>query len=119
MAIPCAFLYCKWKGKELGEKRRRRLELQFRDWIDSASGHLQAGCSVENAFVKSGRELTYLYDSAADIHREIRSMEHLLSNNIPLEKILYDLEKEVRQKIYRILLMYLPQENEAAAICGK
>ena len=90
MAIPCAFLYCKWKGKELGEKRRRRLELQFRDWIDSASGHLQAGCSVENAFVKSGRELTYLYDSAADIHREIRSMEHLLANNIPLEKILYD-----------------------------
>lgn len=72
-------------------QRQRKLELQFRDWIDGASGHLQAGSSVENAFLKAGKELTLLYESTADIHREVQSMEHLLANNIPLEKIFYDL----------------------------
>lgn len=63
---------------------------QFRDWITAVAANLQAGYSVENAFVKSGRDLDSLYDEKTDIQREICYMEHLLNNNVTLERILED-----------------------------
>lgn len=91
MGILCAVLYCQWKRTRLCEKRKEILQQQFRDWINAAASHLQSGSSVENAFVHAGRELTLLYGEETDIRREIRGMEHLLANNIPLEKILLEL----------------------------
>lgn len=66
------------------------MEQQFKDWISNVSSHLQAGYSVENAFLKAGKELKLLYGEETDIRKEVRSMEHLLANNITLEKILWD-----------------------------
>ena len=91
MGIAGAAFYCRWKKGLLCENRKHLLQQQFRDWINAASGHLQSGSSVENAFVRAGRELALLYEAETDIRREVQSMEHLLANNIPLEKILADL----------------------------
>lgn len=88
--IPAGVLFCRWKEKELAKKRRRILECQFRDWITAVAANLQAGYSVENAFVKSGKDLGSLYDDNTDIQKEIRQMEHLLHNNVTLERILED-----------------------------
>ncbi|MBO5094072.1 MAG: type II secretion system F family protein [Lachnospiraceae bacterium] len=63
---------------------------QFKEWIQAAASELQAGSSVENAFVKAGRELRLLYGENADIRMEIRGMERLLDNNITFESILAD-----------------------------
>ncbi len=84
------FLFCEWKRKELCEIRKRKLEQQFRDWIEGASHHLETGCSVENALIRAGRELRLVYGEESDICRETRGMEHLLANNISVEKILSD-----------------------------
>jgi len=89
--IVCGFLYCRWKAKRLCESRKQELERQFKDWIEGVSSNLQAGYSVENAFLKAGEELWLLYGEGTDIQKEIRNMKHLLTNNIPLEKILWDL----------------------------
>lgn len=64
---------------------------QFKAWIEAAASELQAGNSVENAFVKAGRELRLLYQENTDIRMEIRSMERLLDNNVTFESILADL----------------------------
>ncbi len=88
--IVCMFLFCRWKRKELCKLRKQKLEQQFRDWIEGVSHHLETGCSVENAFVRAGKELELLYGGESDILREARSMEHLLANNVPLEKVLSD-----------------------------
>ncbi len=95
LALPagalCAFFFCRYERKRLCRARRQELERQFKDWLEMAASHLQAGYSVENAFIRAGRELNLLYDENADIRKEARSMEHLLTNNVPLERILSDL----------------------------
>lgn len=88
--IPAGILFCRWQTKELAKKRQKVLKRQFRDWITAAASNLQAGYSVENAFVKSGKDLASLYDENTDIQKEIRQMEHLLHNNVTLERILED-----------------------------
>ncbi|MGN1170812.1 MAG: type II secretion system F family protein [Lachnospiraceae bacterium] len=88
--IPAGILFCRWQMKELAKRRQRILVCQFRDWITAVAANLQAGYSVENAFVKSGRDLDSLYDEKTDIQREICYMEHLLNNNVTLERILED-----------------------------
>ena len=50
--------------------RKQKLEQQFRDWIEGVSHHLETGCSVENAFVRAGKELELLYGGESDILRE-------------------------------------------------
>ncbi len=90
MGIPCSVFYCRQIRRRLCRERQRRLELGFRDWLNGAAGHLQTGYSVENAFLKAGRELKFLYGEDTDIRGEVRNMEHLLQNNVSLEKILSD-----------------------------
>lgn len=73
------------------EQRKHLLREQFKEWIEAADCELQAGSSIENAFVKAGRELRLLYGEDTDIRVEIRRMEHLLNNNVTFENILTDL----------------------------
>lgn len=90
LGIPCAYLYCKWKRRELCKMRKDMLGQQFKDWIRVTSSGLQSGYSIENAFLKGGKELKLLYGEEDDIQKEIHNMEHLLANNVTLEKILWD-----------------------------
>lgn len=91
MGVPCGILFCRWQNRQLCEKRKQQLEQQFKSWINIVASGLQAGQSVENAFLRSGRELALLYEEKTDIRRELCSMEQLLKNNVTLEKILWDL----------------------------
>lgn len=88
--IACGIFYCKWKEKRLCENRKEQLEQQFKDWMETTSSNLQAGYSVENAFLRAGEELKLLYGKETDIQKEICNLKHLLINNVPLEKILWD-----------------------------
>lgn len=91
IGIPCAVVFCKWQKKCLCKRRKQALQQQFKDWIRATASELQAGYSVENAFIRAGRELRLMYEEETDIRREMRSMEHLLANNMTAEKILADL----------------------------
>lgn len=91
LGIPCAALFCKWQRRRLCERRKDILREQFKSWIEAAASELQAGNSVENAFVRAGRELRLLYRENTDIRMEVRSMERLLDNNVTFESILADL----------------------------
>jgi len=83
--------FCRWKQKQLCKKRRNELENQFKDWLECVIVSLQSGNSIENAFIKAGKEMALFYGEDADIRREMKEMNYLLENNVTLEKILLDL----------------------------
>lgn len=88
--VPCAFFYCRWKKRQLCEKRRYTLEQEFKDWICIVDLGLQAGYSIENAFLKAGREIRLLHHENSMIQREAYRLEQQLNNHVTLEKILWD-----------------------------
>ena len=73
---------------EKGEKRRQKLEAEFKDCILSVSANLRAGYSVENAFLECGRDMISLYGEKGLIIRELCRVKKGLSNNVPLEQLL-------------------------------
>ena len=72
LMVPAPVLYLKWKKKQLIKERKRRLNYQFRDALNSMSVAVQAGYSVENAVSACVRDLEQLYAPGEDIVREVR-----------------------------------------------
>ena len=91
IGFPVMIFFCRWKQKQLCKKRRNELENQFKDWLECVIVSLQSGNSVENEFIKAGKEMALFYGEDADIRREMKEMNYLLENNVTLEKILLDL----------------------------
>lgn len=86
----CAVLYCKWIKQELQKKRGYELEQEFKDFICIVELGLQSGHSIENAFLKAGREIRLLYGEDSMIRKEAYSIEQQLNNHVVLEEILWD-----------------------------
>ena len=49
LVVPVSVFFLKWKKKQMIRERKRRLNYQFRDALNSMSVAVQAGYSVENA----------------------------------------------------------------------
>jgi tight adherence protein B len=86
---PLAFLYPKIKTKELMEKRKQELNLQFKDLIYSLSSSLSAGRSLESSFTEVLKDLSIIYpDEDTLVMKETRFIIHKLELNEPIEDIL-------------------------------
>ncbi len=83
-------LFLKRKKKELAEKRRQELNMQFKDVVLSISANQKAGYSVENAFREAYRDMAMLYGRESHICRELSYIRKGLDNNAVLEKLLYN-----------------------------
>lgn len=88
---PGLAIFFQRKRKQLAEKRREKLKEQFKDAIVAVSASQKAGYAIENAFREAYRDMTALYGAESLICRELRCITKGLENNIPLEKLLYDL----------------------------
>lgn len=91
---PAVFAFL-WK-KELENaagKRRERLAVQFRDLALGACACMQAGYSVENAFLEAAKEIGALHGKECEMFREMEQMKKGMLNGIPLEQMLEDLGK--------------------------
>ena len=67
--------YLKEKKKLLAEKRRKALELQFRDTVQEIAAALAAGYSAENALAEAKKDLEILYSSSLDMVQELAAMQ--------------------------------------------
>lgn len=87
------FVIWSFKDKKAVEcvKRKRKLEIEFREVILSVSSNLQAGYSVENAFQESYRDIVLLYGKESVMAKELRLIFRKLSNNVQLEDALTNL----------------------------
>lgn len=91
LLMPFVFLSLKDKRMAACRKRKRKLEIEFREVILSVSSNLQAGYSVENAFQEACRDITLLYGRESVMAGELKLIFRKLSNNEQLESALANL----------------------------
>lgn len=91
LLMPVVLVSLKDKGKLACQKRKRKLEIEFREVILSVASNLQAGYSVENAFYESYNEIVLLYGNESVMAKELRLLFRKLSNNEQLESALTNL----------------------------
>ena len=91
LVVPVSVFFLKWKKKQMIRERKRRLDYQFRDALNSMSVAVQAGYSVENAVSACVRDLEQLYPKNEDIVAEFRYIETQQRVSVPVEELFLDL----------------------------
>ena len=91
--IPVPFLFIRLRKKQKAETRRRKMNEEFRDALNSMSVALKAGYSAENAVQSCSRDLKQLYGPESDLYLEFCYMESQMHLSVPAEKLFLDLGK--------------------------
>ena len=71
-------------------KRKRLLTIQFADAMQSMTAALLSGFSVENAWKEAEHEMCRLHGEDAYISRELQKINHGVTVNQSVEKLLYE-----------------------------
>lgn len=91
LATPLSLFFPEIRKREIIEKRKRNLNLQFKEALLSLSSSLYAGKSLESAFKQVLKDLSILYpDPHTDIIREFQQMVKRIDMNENLEEVLSD-----------------------------
>lgn len=97
--IPLAFLAPKLRRRSLIKKRKERLISQFNEMLYALSGSMQAGKSIEMAFLAIYRDLELLYpEPNTEIMRELRCISANLNAGVPLGDILQDFSARAHEE---------------------
>lgn len=91
LLMPAALFYPRLKTRDLLEKRKKELTIQFKDMLYSLSSSLTAGKSIETAFREVLKDLNVLYpDPRTDIVREVGTIIRRLEMNETVEAAFLD-----------------------------
>ncbi len=93
LMLPLLLLYIVVERRRMAEKRKKDLMLQFRELMHAIIAGLQAGYSIENAFLHAYDDMRLLYGRNAQISRELQLINRELKNNVNLEDVLDDWAK--------------------------
>jgi tight adherence protein B len=97
LLAPLALFYPRIKTRDIIKKRKKELNIQFKDLLYSLSSSLSAGKTVESAFREALKDLSVLYpDPSAFILIEIRRILSMLDTNETLEHALSDFAGRAR-----------------------
>lgn len=91
LMFPIPIIFMKWKKKQLIRERRKILNYQFKDALNSLSVAVQAGYSIENAVRACTRDLERMYDRKTDIMEEFHYIESQQRVSVPVEELFLDL----------------------------
>lgn len=93
--ILCPYLYfhLKTKAEELNKEKKRVLNMQFKDGMQSVSFSLNSGYSIENSFREACAELGLLYGEESVITKEFKRIVRRMEHNENIEDILEDFAK--------------------------
>ncbi|MDF2531859.1 MAG: hypothetical protein K0Q65_1440 [Clostridia bacterium] len=86
LLTPLSFFYPKIRTKQIIEKRKRELKLQFKDALQSLSSSLHAGKSFELAMKSAIADLLIQYESDTYIIREFEIILRKLESNDTIER---------------------------------
>jgi tight adherence protein B len=90
LLVPFYPIFLKLKAKRLLQQKKQELCLQFKEAILSVAAALNAGYSVEHAWMEARTEMIQMYGEQALIVRELTQIQAHLSMNVPLEELLED-----------------------------
>ena len=91
LMIPALLPFLSYRRRSYIKKRKEELTLQFREMMHAVIAGLQAGYSIENAFVHAYGDMRLLYGEEALISAELLLINRELQNNRNLEDVLTDL----------------------------
>ncbi len=91
--FPFILYYLKIKKEELCKIRKSEFNLQFKEALCSINSSVQAGYSLENAFLESHRDMIIFYGQHSLIANELLQIKKGIHNNRTLEEMLMELGK--------------------------
>ena len=90
LLLPFAPIFIRNKKQELKEKRKERLRYEFKECLQSVSGALHAGYSMENAWKDAEGDMLRFLGAEADMSKELLRMNRRIALNMTLEELLHD-----------------------------
>lgn len=97
LLLPLALLYPRLKTRDIIAKRKKELNIQFKDMLYSLSSSISAGKTVEAAFREVLKDLSVLYpEPAAFILVEVHRIISRLEMNETMEAALTDFAERAR-----------------------
>ncbi|QSX04843.1 type II secretion system F family protein [Sedimentibacter sp. zth1] len=90
ISIPSGLFSIKPYKNYLIKKRKKKLLLQFKDFLESLSSSYLSGKNTHDAFIDTYDDMEILYGNDADITREIEIIKKSIINGINMEDILED-----------------------------
>ncbi len=93
MFIPAIYPYLIHKGKEYKRSKNNLLLLQFKDMLGSVGSSVQAGYSLENAFIEAERDMRRLHGDDAVIVKELNNIKSGIENNYSITVLIRDFSK--------------------------
>lgn len=78
------------RTEQIIEKKRRKLNSQFRDMLEALTTSLGAGKNVSDSFRSVYDDLKVQYDDGADILKELEIILSGMANNVDIEDLLLD-----------------------------
>lgn len=93
---PYLYVYLKERKKDWEFKRKKRLNLQFKDAMEAVTFSLNVGYSMENAFKEALIELRLLYGDEGEIVKVFQNIVRRVEHNENIETALYDFAQASR-----------------------
>ncbi|MCR5526295.1 MAG: type II secretion system F family protein [Lachnospiraceae bacterium] len=90
LGSPLLYLFIKYRKRICAEKARETLSMEFREALIAVQAALNAGYSIENAFIEAGHDMDVMYGKDSMIAKEFCVLVHRLRSNERLEYILMD-----------------------------
>lgn len=90
LGVICGFLFLPMRRKQIIEKRKQKLQLQFKDMLESISTSLDAGSNVQDAFINAKEDMRLRYGENSDIYKELCIINEGITSNINIEDLLLD-----------------------------
>lgn len=90
VGIVAGILYLPIRTKQILNKKRNDLKLQFRELLDALSTSLGSGKNVMDAFKSAYDDLSIIYSEEASIIQELSVIIDGIHNNVDVEKSLMD-----------------------------
>ena len=93
---PLGILFMKNRKKVLVRKQMQNLRVQFKDALISLRASLQAGYSLENAWIEAHKEMSRYHGADSMIAKELLLIKRGIYNSRPLEQLLWDFGERSR-----------------------
>ncbi len=94
--LPALFPFLIYVRKGKVKKRKEQLRNEFREMMIAVIASLQAGYSIENAFMRAYGDMQLLYGKGSLIIPELEHMNRALRNNRNMEDLLLEFSRRAK-----------------------
>lgn len=95
LTLPCGYWVLKWRRQELKRQRDEKLNMEFKETIQSMSTAMNAGYSIENSLVEAVRDMKLLFGEESYMGKELEYMIQQIRLNRTIEEVFDEFSSRV------------------------